>query len=129
MLNTAPIAAVLATTAMDRARDFYERRLGLEPSGEPMPGPGAVLYACGEGTRLLVYERANAGDSEATSANFFVDDVEGTVDRLRANGVAFEDYDMGDIKTENGIATTGDFKAAWFKDPDGNILCVSSMPS
>jgi hypothetical protein len=25
---------------------------------------------------------------------------------------------------ENGIATGGGAKAAWFKDPDGNILAV-----
>jgi catechol 2,3-dioxygenase-like lactoylglutathione lyase family enzyme len=125
MLNAAPVAAVLATTEMQRARDFYERTLGLTPSDQAVPDPSVALYDCGAGTKLLVYERATAGDSEATSANFFVDDVEGEVARLRENGVTFEDYDTGDIKTENGIASTGDFKAAWFKDPDGNILCVS----
>jgi len=29
------------------------------------------------------------------------------------------------LKTENGIATTGGEKAAWFKDSEGNILCVA----
>jgi predicted enzyme related to lactoylglutathione lyase len=79
-----------------------------------MPGAGAVLYDCGGGTKLLVYERATAGDSEATCASFRVDDVHATVKRLRGNGVVFEDYDLGE------------FRAAWFKDPDGNVLAVTN---
>jgi hypothetical protein len=36
---------------------------------------------------------------------------------------AFEQYDTDAIKTdERGIATIGDARTAWFKDPDGNIL-------
>jgi catechol 2,3-dioxygenase-like lactoylglutathione lyase family enzyme len=127
MLTNAPVAAVLPTTALDRAREFYEQRLGLKPADEPMQEePGAVLYECGGGTRLLVYERATAGDSEATSAAFRVDDLEGTVEALRGNGVVFEEYDLPGIKTENGIAVLGELKTAWFKDPDGNILAISN---
>jgi catechol 2,3-dioxygenase-like lactoylglutathione lyase family enzyme len=126
MLTSAPVAAVIATTTLERSREFYEQQLGLTRSDEPMPGAGAVLYDCGGGTKLLVYERATAGDSEATCASFRVDDVHATVERLRGNGVVFEDYDLDEIKTENGIASLGEFKAAWFKDPDGNILAVTN---
>jgi hypothetical protein len=48
-----------------------------------------------------------------------VDGIEAAVARLRALGVAFEEYDLPGLKTENGITTLGDTKAAWFKDPDG----------
>ena len=42
---------------------------------------------------------------------------------LTARGVVFEDYDLGELQTESGIATTPDGeKAAWFKDSEGNIL-------
>jgi catechol 2,3-dioxygenase-like lactoylglutathione lyase family enzyme len=126
MLTSAPVAAVIATKTLERAKEFYEQRLGLTPSDEPMPAADAILYTCGGGTRLLVYERATAGDSEATSASFRVDDVEATVERLSGEGVVFEEYDLGEIKTENGIATLGEFKAAWFKDPDGNILAITN---
>jgi catechol 2,3-dioxygenase-like lactoylglutathione lyase family enzyme len=125
MLSSAPITAVVATTDLERAKEFYEGQLGLQPSDQATPGP-ELQYRCGDGTTLHVYERATAGDSDATCASFKVDDVDGTVDRLRASGVAFEDYDLGEIKTKNGIATFGDAKVAWFKDPDGNILCVSN---
>jgi hypothetical protein len=58
-----------------------------------------------------------------------VDDVEKAVVDLRSKGVTFEEYDMPGIKTVNGIADMGDFKGAWFKDPEGNILAIGSMPA
>jgi catechol 2,3-dioxygenase-like lactoylglutathione lyase family enzyme len=125
MLTDAPVTAVVATTDIGAARRFYGEKLGLRASDTPTPGD-EVIFECGGGTRLLVYQRATAGDSEATCATFHADDVEGTADRLRETGIVFEEYDLGEIKTENGVATIGDFKAAWFKDPDGNILCVSN---
>ena len=48
------------------------------------------------------------------------------VNQLRNRGVRFEDYDLPQLKTDDGIATTGDFQEAWFRDPDGNILRVHS---
>ena len=49
------------------------------------------------------------------------------MDELSSNGVAFEQYDMDPIKTnEKGIAELDGNKVAWFKDPDGNILAVGT---
>jgi catechol 2,3-dioxygenase-like lactoylglutathione lyase family enzyme len=127
MIGSAPVSAVVATTDIARAREFYGGTLGLKASSEAMPDPSVALYECGGGSTLLVYERETAGDSAATCANFSVGDVESAVEGLRANGVVFEDYDMGEIKTENGILRMGDFAAAWFKDPDGNILGLTSQ--
>lgn len=53
------------------------------------------------------------------------DDVDAEVARLRAAGVVFEEYDLPGLKTENGIATGDQERAAWFKDSEGNILCVA----
>ena len=45
------------------------------------------------------------------------------MDDLTASGVAFERYDEPPVTTdEKGIATMGQIKGAWFKDPDGNTL-------
>jgi hypothetical protein len=30
------------------------------------------------------------------------------------------------LKTESSIATVGDVRAAWCKDPDGNIIAIES---
>jgi hypothetical protein len=43
-------------------------------------------------------------------------------------GVRFEEYDLGEIKTVDGLATFGPYKTAWMKDPDGNILEISEVP-
>ena len=44
---------------------------------------------------------------------------------LRGRGVAFEGYDTPNLKTENGIASIGDIRAAWARDPDGNIIAFA----
>jgi predicted lactoylglutathione lyase len=44
------------------------------------------------------------------------------IDELKANGVTFEHYDMPGMKVEGDVHVMGEMRAAWFKDPDGNIL-------
>ena len=119
------VLPAIAVSDMDRAREFYEGKLGLTSMGERPDG--GIRYACGEGSSIHVYPSpANAGKSTATLAGFAVGDVEATVDGLIANGVVFEQYDIGPIKTdEKGVAQFGDAKSAWFKDPDGNIISVN----
>ncbi len=125
MLTDAPVVAIVPTTDLARAREFYEGTLGFEDSGARTPGP-EVIYRCGNGSMLQVYESASAGDAQHTLASWEVGDVRAAVDGLRSRGVRFEDYDFPEFKTDDGIATAGDFQAAWFRDPDGNILCLHS---
>ena len=54
-------------------------------------------------------------------------DLRAAVDQLRNRGVRFEEYDLPEVKTEDGISTTGDLQEAWFRDPDGNILRIHSQ--
>jgi catechol 2,3-dioxygenase-like lactoylglutathione lyase family enzyme len=126
MLTEARITAIVPTTDLARARDFYGETLGLRDTGATMPG-AEVIYECGGGSLLEVYERPSAGTAEHTLASWEVDDVRGAVDELRGRGVRFEDYDTPEFKTEDGVATAGEFQAAWFRDPDGNILCIHSQ--
>lgn len=119
------VIAVIAVSEMDRAREFYEGKLGLS-GGDERPD-GGMRYPCGGGTSMHVYPSpGNAGKSTATLAGFEVADIESTVDELIASGVTFEQYDAGPIKTdEKGIARIGATTSAWMKDPDGNILSVN----
>ncbi len=55
---------------------------------------------------------------------FETDDLDRDMRELRSKGVTFEDYDMGDLKTRNGVATSQGGKAAWFKDSEGNIISI-----
>ena len=121
VLGDARVDATIPTTDLARAREFYGGTLGLRSADGPGRGR-ELVYECGGGTRLLVYERPSAGTAEHTLAHFIVADLEATVQDLRRRGVTFEEYDLPDIRTVEGIATFDDFRAAWFKDPDGNII-------
>ena len=46
------------------------------------------------------------------------------IQALKARGVSFHDYDLPGFKTVNHVAVLGKEKAAWFSDPEGNILCL-----
>ena len=73
-----------------------------------------------------MYESKYAGTNEATAATWAVDDVDGTVRTLKEKGVSFEHYDLPDTTRRGDVHVSGEMKAAWFKDPDGNILAVVS---
>ena len=121
MLQRAPMYAYIPVKDVARAREFYEKKLGFEPAREV---GGGVAYHFGEHTQCFLYPTPNAGTSKASQAFWQVDDVEREVAELKARGVKFEEYDMPGLKTVGGIATSGDGKAAWFKDTEGNILAV-----
>lgn len=76
------------------------------------------------GSRVLVYESSFAGTNQATAATWDVGDVEAEVRILKGKGVAFEHYDFPGMVRQGDVHLTGPGKAAWFKDPDGNILAI-----
>lgn len=119
MLTNSKVLANIPSTDLKRTRDFYEGKLGLKVVEEQ---EGMLVLEAGEKTYLFSYQR---GPSKAahTLATFMVDDIEKEIDELTQKGVVFEQYDLPGIKTnEKGIADAGGQKAAWFKDPDENIL-------
>jgi len=128
MLHQARIAAIVPVTNVEAAIDFYGERLGLKlkERRSDLPENREAEFEAGDGA-LLVYESVGAGQSRHTVAGFRVDDIDAVVSALRERGVVFEEYDLPDLKTENGIAAVGDVRAAWCKDPDGNILAVESV--
>lgn len=135
MLGNAPVFASLPCVDLEGARQFYGQTLGLKEvfmSGAPeeMAQMGA-MFECGQGTMLLVYARPTPTVADHTAAGWLVEDIDATVDELIGRGVTFEVYDMpGTIYDERGVASdpSGQFKSAWFKDPEGNILALNQMP-
>jgi catechol 2,3-dioxygenase-like lactoylglutathione lyase family enzyme len=124
-LSDSRVEATIAVSDLDRAKEFYEGKLGLS-GGQPAPDQG-LTYACGGGTSIHIYPSPdNAGTSSATLAGWYVDDVDATVDELSGNGVTFEQYGEPFNTDEKGIARFGDDSVAWFKDPDGNILAIGN---
>jgi catechol 2,3-dioxygenase-like lactoylglutathione lyase family enzyme len=127
MLTNSPIRPTIPVVDLDRAKRFYVTSLGLKPVPANNDNTsGIAIFECGNGTRMELYQR---GPSKAdhTVATFEVSDIEREVNALRGKGVNFEEYDMPGIKTQNGIATQGSVKAAWFKDSEGNILCIHQI--
>ena len=129
MLSDAPIAPSLPASDIDRARRFYQEKLGFVPAQDDTE-TGNLMYESGEGTRFMVYPSAFAGTNQATAAAWQVDDLEAVVAGLRNRGVAFEEYDLPGMETVDGIATAPDGgRGAWFKDTEGNILGLVQMPN
>lgn len=133
MLGNAPVYAILPCVDMDGARRFYGEVLGLKQV--EIPGAGetgaeaGVLFECGAGTNLFVYQREAPTKADHTAAGWIVEDIEAAVDALTGKGVKMEVYDMPGVAfDEKGIASMGNTRGAWFKDPEGNILSLTEMP-
>ncbi|MGZ8600766.1 MAG: VOC family protein [Actinomycetota bacterium] len=124
MLKDGQAAATIAVTDIDRARAFYADTLGYSVQQED---PGGILFQAGQGTAFFVYPSTFAGTNKATAMSVNVADFDATVADLRGKGIEFIEYDLPGLKTENGIASTGDGSIAWFADPDGNIIAVTQM--
>jgi catechol 2,3-dioxygenase-like lactoylglutathione lyase family enzyme len=121
MLTEFRATAMLPVTDMARARKFYEETLGL---ARPRVGPnGDARYDAG-GTAFALYPRSTPTRADHTALSFEVKDLVGEMKALRARGVRFEDYDLPGLKTQDGVCVLGSERAAWFRDPDGNTLCI-----
>ena len=123
MITTASVGPTIAVRDMAKATGFYGGVLGLKVVRET---PYEVVYESGNHTRLSVYVTENAGTNKATYATWEVGDLGAEIEDLKAKGVTFEQYDMPGVTRDGEVHTLGDSgeKAAWFKDPDGNILCL-----
>ena len=123
MLGNSDAIATIAVKNIQTAKRFYEESLGFKPL--PSEQPEVLNYRSGNST-VLVYKSEFAGTNQATTATWSVDDTEAEVRQLKAKGVVFEHYDFPGMKLEGDVHVMGDMKAAWFKDPDGNILAIVS---
>lgn len=121
MLTDADVTTMLPVKNLDRARRFYEDCLGLKP-GELRPD-GKFVYAVG-GSRLALFPKQDGTKADHTAISFKVFDIDASIKALQRAGVAFEDYDFPDFKTVNHVCVLGAEKAAWFKDTEGNYLCI-----
>lgn len=123
MLNDSKVEANIPAADLNRAREFYATKLGLEPSAEF--GGQALAYRTSGGTSFNIYQTEFAGQAGHTVAQWHVQDIEAEVRDLKSKGVAFEVYDMPGVDWQDDIATLeGMGRAAWFKDSEGNIMCL-----
>ena len=126
MLTSGTVTANIPAADLDRARAFYADTLGLTPVTE-VPEGDMLIYRTDGGTTFSVYRTEYAGQAGHTIAQWHVDDVQSEVKALKDKGVTFETYDMPGVQWDEGIANMGGMGyAAWFKDSEGNTLCIDS---
>ena len=127
-LGDAPLIASLPAHDIERAKRWYDEKLGLTPIMDL--GPAGQLYRSG-GSVWIIYQTPSAGTGKHTLAAFIVPDIGAAMRELGARGVIFQDYAMGDEgpTTENGVARdeTGG-AVAWFIDSEDNVLGLTQMP-
>jgi catechol 2,3-dioxygenase-like lactoylglutathione lyase family enzyme len=121
MLADSRVTTMLPVVDMNRARRFYQDKLGLK-AGRERPN-GEVVFEL-KGTTVALYPRREPTRADHTALSFEVKDIAAEVRDLSKLGVAFEEYDLPGLKTVNKVCVLGAEKAAWFKDTEGNILCI-----
>lgn len=124
MLGDRDVAATVAVRDAGAARRFYGEVLGLRLL-EADEVSGVSTWRSGSGV-LVVYQADTGGQNPATSATWGVgEDFERVIAALLAKGVTLERYPAMEHDAD-GVVRFDDFRAAWFKDPDGNTLHVNS---
>ena len=122
MLKDSEAIATIAVKDLTVARKFYEGTLGLGVVNAT--GSEALTFKTGRAD-LIVYRSQYAGSNKATAVNWRVgDELDAIVAALKAKGVAFEHYDLPGLTQKGDVHAFGEFKTAWFKDPDGNIISL-----
>lgn len=121
MLSNASVTTMLPVVDMARARAFYEGCLGLKPGG--FKPDGKFVYVVG-GATLALFPKAQGTKADHTAISFRVSNIAASIAELKRAGVVFEDYDLPGLKTVEHVCVLGAEKAAWFKDTEGNYLCL-----
>jgi len=126
MFEESTIVAQLASADLPAAKAFYGGKLGMSAM---VDNEWLAVYTVKDRSSLIVYARPGHVAPQNTCATFLVDDVAATGRDLQAHGIALIEYDLPDLKTEDGVWHQPDGgTAAWFRDPDGNILSIQSRP-
>jgi catechol 2,3-dioxygenase-like lactoylglutathione lyase family enzyme len=113
--TTLPVPDVAAV------RPFYEDVLGFHPIQIQST---AVLYRAGEGSVFAISKSGGKPSGEHTQMALTSLDVEADVADLKRRGVTFLEYDTPNLKTVDSVAQLGPNRAAWFKDPVGNLIGI-----
>ena len=120
-LGSTQVTCMLPVKDLARARRFYEDGLRLPPLGARPDGK--FVYRCG-GTEIALFPKAEGTKAEHTALSFKVADIRAAIAELKGRGVVFDDYDLPGFRTVEHVCVLGSEKAAWFRDPEGNILCL-----
>ena len=121
MLSSNKIVGFVATKDYAKARNFYEKILGIEFVNQD----AFALEFISGGNMIRISKVDDFTPMPFTVLGWEVTDIQKVVEDLTKRGVTFEKYSF--LKQDDlGIwdAPSGS-RVAWFKDPDGNLLSVS----
>jgi catechol 2,3-dioxygenase-like lactoylglutathione lyase family enzyme len=121
MLNQSSITPIVPVADLERARKYYRDVLGLKEQGTTTSGN---VQIAADGSRLELMLKPQAVSRDATLFSFEVNDIDGEVKALARRGARFEEVDVPGATRSGVISTMGDERAAWFKDSEGNWLCL-----
>ena len=125
ILGRSELVAFAPTTDPAKARAFYEGVLGLRLVADETP---FALIFDANGTMLRVTTVHELKPDPFTVLGWHVTNIESTIDRLVAAGVAFNRYQGVNDEDPRGIWNSpSGARVAWFKDPDGNVLSVTEF--
>ena len=127
MLKNVKSHTTLPVADLTRAKAFYIGVLGFEDIESETDA--AVMINAGGDTRFVLFVTPNTERGGHTQLGFAVDDIEAEVAELKARGVVFEEYDVPGFKTVNSIVDSPPTRAAWFLDPDRNIVGLVQLGS
>jgi catechol 2,3-dioxygenase-like lactoylglutathione lyase family enzyme len=122
MLTGAKVVAFVSTTDGRRARAFYEGILGLRVVEED----DFALTLDAAGTTVRITKVKALVPAPYTVLGWEVADIVANVHDLSDRGVAFERYEFFEQDALGIWSAPGGARVAWFKDPDGNVLSLSS---
>ena len=112
---------MIAVNDFDRAKQFYEEKLGLKGSEDI---PGLWVSKGSRGSRFCLFPSPFAGTAKNAVMGWQTTDIVAEVRHLKSHGVVFEEYDLPSFKTLGSIVTSPSGKSAWFKDSEGNMLGI-----
>lgn len=118
MFSDRTFTPMIPASDLERAKKWYADVFGVSPGDG---NEGGVPVRLGN-TEYFLYSSQFAGTAGHTLFSFDTNDIAADMKALREKGVVFEEYDLPDLKTADGVASWGPVKNAWFKDSEGNII-------
>lgn len=107
-----------------KARAFYGEVLGFRF----ITDDGFALVFDAHGTMLRLAKLKEMTPAQHTILGWEVTDIRAEIDALTARGAKFEQFGLAFMPQDpRGVWTApGGDQVAWFKDPDGNTLSLST---
>lgn len=121
MLSSSKMTGFVLTKDYDKARAFYEGKLGFEFVSLDQ---FALVMNTGQ-NMIRISKIPTFTPLQSTVLGWEVKDIVAVAKWLAGRGVDLEKYPFVEDKELGIWSAPGGTKVGWFKDPDGNVLSIS----